>query len=297
MFDVSESMRSSCRPASTKSLLRVASSVAGSCSRSTNARNAASGVRSSCDTSARCSCPRSRSRRSACIDPCSRSAMRLNWSSSATISSFAATSIPVGTRAERFPSLISVAVSERSCTGFANRAAAIVETIMATIIARMPTKVIVPVIPARRDARVVSGEISVTSMLIDIGAPPIMTTFGSNRMESRASPGSSTAPSELIRNSASAAGEKNSWSGFHVPNRTRTSARAMSSASCCNSGSCNKNRSRTSSLSSPLLLRMSLVPATLCARLRAALDTAAVRASCAARSCISNSCETRSTTR
>ena len=168
---------------------------------------------------------------------------------------------------------------------------------MATIIARIPTKVIVPVIPASLHARVVSGDISVTSMLIDDGAPPMMTTFGSNRMESRASPGSSSAPSELMRNSESAAGEKNSLSGFHVPNRTRTSARAISSASCCNSGSCNKNRSRTFAFNSPLLLRMLFVPATLCARLRTALDTAAVRAVCAARSCVSNSCETRSTTR
>ena len=51
---------------------------------------------------------------------------------------------------------------------------------MATIIARMPTKVIVPVIPASRHARVVSGEISVTSMLIDDGAPPMITTLGSS---------------------------------------------------------------------------------------------------------------------
>ena len=165
------------------------------------------------------------------------------------------------------------------------------------IIARMPTKVIVPATPARRHSRVVSGEISVTSMLIEEGAPPTMTTFGSSRMESRASPVSSTAPSELIKNSDSSAGEKNSLSGFHVPNRTRTSARAMSSASACNSGSCSKNRSRTSGLSSPVLLRMLLFPATLWARLRTALDTAAVRAVCAARSCASNSCETRSTTR
>ena len=56
MLAVSASMRSSWRPASLNRRFRVAGSVVPPSSRrSTNARSAASGVRNSCETSARCS--------------------------------------------------------------------------------------------------------------------------------------------------------------------------------------------------------------------------------------------------
>ena len=244
MFAVSASMRSSWLPASVKSRLRVAASVVAlSSSRSTKARSAASGVRSSCETSARCSCPRSRSRRSAATVPSRRPAMRLNWPRSASISTFAAISLPVGTRAERSPSPIFVAVSDRSRTGFAKRCAASEAKKIVSSSANMLTISTKLVICAMRVTRVESGCTSVISIAPTVDVPPSITTSDPLTIGSRRSPAASSTPDESMVNTASLSGVKRCCASSHEPNWMCTSARAITVARPCSSGSWSKKRS------------------------------------------------------
>ena len=223
--------------------------------------------------------------------------MRLNPSSRASISMLAATSGPVGTRAERSPSPIALAVSDKSRTGFANRRAASVAKRIVAASARSPTSVIAPVTCAMRVARVESGCSSVTSTAASTSVPPRSTISEPLSIGSRRSPAAASRPEESIVNVEPSRGVNFCCASSHVPNRKRTSARAMTVASPCSSGSCNKKRSRTSAFSVPDRVTTLPSDAAAIAMLRAALETAIRRTCRDANSCDWSSLLTRSMTR
>ena len=128
-FWASQSSRSICWPLDSRNSSRASgSSAAPSRSSSLNVRRAASGVRSSCETSARKSRLRSRSRRMISTLSSSRSAMALNWTASSAISDEPARTSLAGTRRVRSPSARPRDASVRRRSGVVNRRAMAAET-------------------------------------------------------------------------------------------------------------------------------------------------------------------------
>ena len=150
------------------------SSAAPSVSSSLNVRRAASGVRSSCETSARKSRLRSRSRRMISTLSWSRSAIALNWTASSASSDEPARTSFGGTRRVRSPSARPRDASVRRRSGVVNRRAMAAETSTLRPSANSAMAASSPVTLASAVARKVYGLARVTSTAYGVktGSPP-----------------------------------------------------------------------------------------------------------------------------
>ena len=162
-FWASQSSRSICWPLDSRNSARASgSSAAPSLSSSLNVRRAASGVRSSCETSARKSRLRSRSRRMISTLSWSRSAIALNWTASSAISDDPARTSSGGTRRVRSPSASPRDASVRRRSGVVKRRAMAADTSTLSPSANSATAASRPVTLASAVARKVYGLDSVT---------------------------------------------------------------------------------------------------------------------------------------
>ena len=128
-FCASQSSRSICWPLDSRNSVRASGSSPAPCMRrSLNVRSAASGVRSSCDTSARKSRSRSRSRRMTSTLSSTLSAIALNWTASSAISDEPERTWRMGTRRARSPSASPRAASVSWRSGVVKRRASQAET-------------------------------------------------------------------------------------------------------------------------------------------------------------------------
>ena len=152
------------------------SSAAPSVSSSLNVRRAASGVRSSCETSARKSRLRSRSRRMISTLSSSLSAIALNWTASSASSDDPARTSFGGTRRVRSPSARPRDASVRRRSGVVNRRAMAAETSTLSPSANRAIAASSPVTLARAVARNVYGLASVTSRAYGVktGSPAVI---------------------------------------------------------------------------------------------------------------------------
>ena len=189
-FWASQSSRSSwARLVSRNSARAVGSSAAPSVRSSLNVRSAAIGVRSSCETSARNSRLRSRSRRMISMLSWSRSAIALNWRPSSDSSIGPSSIASDGTRRAKSPSARSRLASVSRRSGVVIRRVSMAATTTATASAMRPMIASSPVTFWIAAARYVYGFSSVTSTAYGMGADEFVSMIEALELGSRCWPG------------------------------------------------------------------------------------------------------------